>query len=64
LRHVFLVGIYAGDLILLAASVGYLQKMLHIWFVSGTKIDIVLDGKQPTLLLAKTYDITNEDLQI
>jgi len=37
--------IYADDIILLSASVGSLQKMLYICYVSGTEIDIALNAK-------------------
>jgi len=43
--------VYADDIILLSASVGSLQKMLDICYVSGTEIDIVFNAKNHFCLL-------------
>ena len=57
--------IYADDIILLYASVGSLQKMLHIWYVSGTEIDMFLTQKKINFVVGKAYDdVKNEYLKI
>jgi len=43
--------VYADDIILLSASVGSLQKMLDICYMSGTVIDIAFNAKNHHCLL-------------
>jgi len=47
------------------ASVGSLQKMLDICYVSGTEIGTAFNTKKATLFaVGKAYDVTIEDLKI
>ena len=56
---------YADDIILLSASIGNLQKMLDLCYVTGSALDIVFNAKKSSLfVVGKCCPLTVDSLQI